>query len=104
MYAQYSSWLHGAGRFDMYIVTITPEMALLILYSGYNIIIYLNCICCEGRSGETGSFQGGSQGRLVQVTEYSYTKVQAADSLTFGDTSQIELKQSHAKTQPLELG
>lgn len=25
-------------------VTITPEMALLIFYSGYNIIIYLNCI------------------------------------------------------------
>jgi len=25
-------------------VTITPEMALLIFSSGYNIIIYFNCI------------------------------------------------------------
>lgn len=25
-------------------VTITPEMALLVFYSGYNIIIYFNCV------------------------------------------------------------
>lgn len=57
-----------------------------------------------GRSGKLAAFTVGvSQGRLVQVTEYSNTKVQAADSLTLRNTRQIEHKQSHAKTQPLEL-
>lgn len=46
-----------------------------------------------GRSGKLAAFTVGvSQGRLVQVTEYSYTKVQAADSLTFRNTGQIEHK------------
>lgn len=46
-----------------------------------------------GRSGKLAAFTVGvSQGRLVQVTEYSYTNVQAADSLTFRNTSQTEYK------------
>lgn len=41
-----------------------------------------------GRNGRLAAFTVGvSQGRLVQVTEYSYTNVQAADSLTFRNTS-----------------
>lgn len=41
-----------------------------------------------GGSGRLAAFTVGvSQGRLVQVTEYSYTNVQAADSLTFRNTS-----------------
>lgn len=48
----------------------------------------------EGRSGKLAAFTVGvSQGRLVQVTEYSDTNVEAAaDSLTFRNTSQIEHK------------
>lgn len=47
----------------------------------------------EGKSGKLAAFTVGvSQGRLVQVTEYSDTNVQAADHLPLRNTSQIEHK------------
>lgn len=60
----------------------------------------------EGGSGKLAAFTVGSlTGKAeVQVTEHSYARVQAADSLTFMNTGQIEHKGSHTETQPVERG
>lgn len=70
-------------------VTITPEMALLIFSSGYNIKIYFNCIWGGVGNWQLSQLKSFTGKAVVQVTEYSYTNVQAADSLTFMNTGQI---------------
>lgn len=58
-------------------------------------ILYFTLIAFDGgRSGTLAAFTGGvSQGRLVQVTEHSYTNVQAVMHLPLGIQVRLNTKQ-----------
>lgn len=69
-------------------VTIAPEMGLPNLFQWlqyYNLTAFGEGVE-KWQLSQLESFTGKA---VVQVTEYSYTNIQAADSLTFMHTSQI---------------